>query len=273
MAVNETPWDDGEGPWIVRHPSGADGALADPDAEAEFAAQQVAGVPTRLQRSLELLRKASTRHRRLMERLVAAHEDERRSLSENLHDDTIQVISAVGMRLDALRGRIQDEEVVIELDKLQSVVRNAVRRLRHLVFELRPPELDQVGLLAALRLYLHENAEPEGPRYRLVDRLEHEPRGPTRLILYRFAQESLTNARKHARAGQVTVEIAGTADGYSLTVIDDGVGCSPDDALRPRPGHLGLAALRERAELSGGQLDVHSTPGVGTVVELQLPAG
>jgi signal transduction histidine kinase len=272
MALSRTRWDDGEGHRIVRSASGADGDLVDPVTGQQLAAERIAGAQTRLQRSLELLRKASARHRRLTARLLAAHEDERRSLSENLHDDTIQVMSAVGMRLDVLRGRIDDPDLVGELERLQSVVRNAVTRLRHLVFELRPPELDQVGLMAAVRMYLHQNAEPEGPRYRLVDRLEHEPRGPARLILYRFAQESLTNVRKHARAGHVTVEVASTADGYELTVVDDGVGCSPEEALRPRPGHLGLAAMRERAELAGGQLDVHSTPGVGTVVEIRLPA-
>lgn len=262
---------DGRIPRIVERPSGVGSEPIDLDARRRLAAERKVGTLTPLPKGVELLRRASARQRRLMARLVAAHENERRSLSENLHDDTIQVLSTVSLRLDALRERVEDEETAIELERLRTVVRKSVARLRHLVFELRPPQLDQAGLVAALRMYLHENASPDGPHYRLVDRLEHEPDDPARLILYRFAQESLTNVRKHANAERVTVEIAGTADGYSLTVVDDGTGCSPDDAVRPRPGHLGLAAIRERAELSGGELDIESAPGEGTVVELRLP--
>lgn len=225
-----------------------------------------------LRRSLELLREAAERQHRLMGQLLAAHEEERSRLSENIHDDTIQVITAIGLRLDVLRHRIGDPQAHEDIDKLQHVVRNAVGRLRHLVFELRPPELDGRGLVPALRTYLAQNADPEGPEYRIVDRLTREPPDPLRLTLYRMAQEALTNARKHSRATHVTVEVADSIDGYMLRVADDGVGCSPELALRPRPGHLGLAALRERAELVGGSLRVTSELDAGTSVEIRLPS-
>jgi PAS domain S-box-containing protein len=225
-----------------------------------------------LRRSLELLREASERQHRLMGQLVAAHEEERSRLSENIHDDTIQVITAIGLRLDVLRHRVADAEAVNDIERLQTVVRNAVDRLRHLVFELRPPELDGRGLVPALRTYLAQNTDPEGPRYRLVDRLSREPPDPLRLTLYRMAQEALTNARKHSGAANVTVEVADAIDGFVLRVVDDGVGCSPELALRPRPGHLGLAALRERAELVGGSLRVTSELDGGTSVEIRLPS-
>jgi signal transduction histidine kinase len=218
------------------------------------------------------LREATDRQHRLVARLVSAQEEERRSLSENLHDDTIQVISAIGFRLEALRYRLHDPQALADLDRLQTVVRNAVSRLRHLVFELRPPELDSAGLIHALRMYVSQNTDPDGPRHSLVDRIEREPPIPVRLKLYRMAQEALTNVRKHARAANATVEVASTEDGYLLRVVDDGVGCSPEDALRPRPGHLGLAAMRERAELAGGRLTFESVAGKGTAVEIRLPS-
>ena len=226
----------------------------------------------RLRHSLQLLSEASERQHRLMARLVAAQEEERSRLSENLHDDTIQVVTTLRLRLDVLRHRISDPEARQEIDRLQAVVRNAVARLRHLVFELRPPELHDKGLVPALRIYLEQNAEPGGPEYRLVHRLEREPTDPIRLTLYRMAQEALTNARKHANASRVTVELATTDEGYLLRVIDDGVGCSPDLALHPRPGHLGLAAMRERAELAGGSFRLTSGLDRGTAVEVRLPA-
>ena len=132
--------------------------------------------------------------------------------------------------------------------------------------------LDREGVAAALRVYLREAEEHAPTRYRLDDRLVAQPPEATRLILYRIAQEALTNVRKHAEARTATVTLAERGGGYFVRVSDDGIGFLAE-RLTGVPGHLGLASMRERAELAGGWLRVASELGRGTDVEFWIPAG
>jgi signal transduction histidine kinase len=209
--------------------------------------------------------------RELLSHLVAASEEERRRIAGDIHDDSIQAITAAGIRLDILRRSIDDPGQLELLGELERTIQLSISRLRHLLFELRPPALDNEGLSAALAMYLDEIEDENEISWRLDDRLTTQPPAETRVILYRIAQEALTNARKHAQPSTVTVHLGEVARGYLVKVIDDGVGFSPDGA-GPAPGHLGLAAMRERANLAGGSLRLESAPGEGTTVEVWIPA-
>jgi signal transduction histidine kinase len=202
--------------------------------------------------------------------LVEAQENERKRIAWDLHDDSIQVMTAVGLRLKALRRNVPDDpELASQLDELEEAVGEAIGRLRHLLIELRPVVLDRKGLTPALRAYL-DSLEEDGLSTVLTSRLGAEPRPETRAILYRLSQEALTNVRRHARASRVEVVLEERGGGYALQVRDDGAGFSTQQ--RGEPGHLGLVAMQERAEVFGGWCRIQSAPGAGTTVEVWVPS-
>ena len=234
--------------------------------------ESLAWVVARFTRSQEALLQAEEERRRLLSRLVSAQEEERRRIAEDIHDDPIQVMTVAGMRLQMLRRQLSGGKQAEALERLEVIVARAVERLRHLMFELRPYALDREGLGAALRLYLEEQSKEEGgPLFSLVDHLSEEPPPNTRVILYRVAQELLTNAKKHAGASHVEAVLEQREGAFVLRVIDDGTGFPPGDRAAPRPGHLGLAAIREHAEMGGGRFRIESVAGHGTKVEFSIP--
>ena len=223
-------------------------------------------------RLYENLRQMDATRRRLLARLVSAQEEERQGIANDIHDDSIQVMSAVGMRLYSLRKRLTDPEHLATLDEFAKTITEATRRLRSLMFELRPPALDREGLGPALRMYLEQNANGEGPSYELEDHLVSEPTPEIRAVVYRIVQEALTNIRKHARATRVQVLLEPMGVGVRVRVTDDGVGLPAGQSDRSAPGHMGFTAMRERAEMAAGWWRIDSTPGEGTVVEFWVPS-
>jgi signal transduction histidine kinase len=217
-----------------------------------------------------LLQMDATR-RRLLARLVRAQEEERQTIASDIHDDSIQVMTAVGMRLYSLRKRLTDEDQLAAVDEFARSITEATRRLRSLMFELRPPALDREGLGAALRLYIDQTTEEDGPTYDLDDRLVVEPSPEIRAVVYRIVQEALTNIRKHARARRVEILVESSEGGVRVRIRDDGVGLPPGQSDQSAPGHMGLNAMRERAEMAAGWWRIESAPARGTVVEFWVP--
>ncbi len=208
--------------------------------------------------------------RAVLRHVVSAGEKERRQLAADIHDDSIQVMTAAGMRLQILRRLLEEPKQLVALDELEETIRLAIARLRRLIFELRPPTLDEEGLGATLHMYLEEIADDAGAAFRFEGRLTNEPPEPSRTVLYRIAQEVLANARRHSGAGTFSVRLTERDGGYHVQIEDDGVGFTPNLA-DPGPGHLGLASIHERAELAGGWLRIESEPGQGTKVQYWLP--
>lgn len=205
--------------------------------------------------------------RRLLLRLVSAQEEERRRIAGALHDDQVQTLVSVARRLeDYLVTRSDPEERLTVRDILEDV-EGVVQRLRRLTFELRPVALEHLGLAAAIRASLDDDAEVFG--IRLDDRLPEEPPLETATTLFRIAQEALSNVRRHAHPEEVSITLRCEGGGYHLTVHDDGVGFEPSDG--EEPGHLGMISMRERAEMAGGWLEVASIPGDGTEVRAWVP--
>jgi signal transduction histidine kinase len=229
-----------------------------------------------LRESLERLRVLSEQRERLLRQLVTAQEEERRRVAADIHDDTIQTMVALGLRIELARRKAVDPGLREELDRTLETVRVATRGLRDLLFRLHPAALDRDGLQAALRAEVARRAEdPEDedePAIELTGSLEGEPGIETRTTLFRIAQEAIGNARRHAGARVVTVQLANAEGGIVLRVSDDGRGMDPDLVRHPRRGHLGLVAMRERAELAGGTFTVASEPGAGTTIEAWVPS-
>lgn len=230
---------------------------------------QVAERTRQLQESLSALQAADADRRRLLARLVQAQEDERHRLADDLHDDTIQVMTAVGLRLAILRGQVDSDGQVL-LDRLEHTVMAAIERLRKLVFELRPPALDREGLGAAVRVYAGETFD-ETTELVVYDRLDENPPVETRELLYRILQEALANTRKHAQARRIDVHIEPHHGGIRASVVDDGQGFDTRLLDTTRPGHLGINAMRERAEMAGGWCTIESTPSEGTSMVCWIP--
>jgi len=210
--------------------------------------------------------------RRLLSHLVHAQELERRRIAWDVHDDSIQSMVAVGMRLQLLAGRLPEEHRAM-LDKLDDAVRATISRLRTLVFQLRPTSIDRHGLVATLNDFLRDVVTGWG----VVPVLHHEelteePPTETAITIFRICQEAITNVRKHAGAGSLDIYLS-TMDGGTMTrVVDDGIGFSQPETPPEPMEHFGLIEMRERAETAGGWWTVVGSPEKGTTVEFWLPS-
>jgi signal transduction histidine kinase len=241
------------------------------EAGEEFDREHLRVLNRKLLDKIEELRALTDERRRLLADVVNAQESERARIATEIHDDSIQVMSAAGLRLDMLVDRIDDPEAREALTAIGDVVGRAVSRLRHLMFDLRPRALDTSGVATAIAAYLRETAV-EGPLdWQMQDRLSTPLDGESGVILYRIAQEAVRNARKHAGSADLEVVLDHRDGGVALEVRDDGAGCDVEEAMSYRPGHLGLVAMRERAEVAGGWMSFASSPGMGSTVTAWLP--
>jgi signal transduction histidine kinase len=219
-----------------------------------------------LDEHLATLRRMHHDRRRLIGQIVAAQEEERARWAKDLHDDPLHVMTAVSMRLEILRRHLHADELP-EFEELQKTVTEAVTRLRRTMFELRPLALDD-GLASAVNHYLFENDLIE--RGSVLDLFEIEPPPKTRTVLFRIAQEALTNVRKHGAGCRFEVVLSERDGGHMLEVGDDGPGFDPVRA-EAGPDHMGIASMRERAELAGGWFVIDGEPGAGSLLRAWIP--
>lgn len=211
--------------------------------------------------------------RGLLLHLHEAQEDERRRIAGALHDDTIQVLAAVNLRLHTVRrqlaGGASKLDVVTAIDNLDDAVRKATGRLRAALVDLDPPPVGDVGLERLITQHAQTAMQDSGAEWSVSVDTVAEPTDQVGRVLLRIAQEALTNVRKHSRATRVSVHV-GQVDGqFTVRIADDGVGLTwrPDDGR-----HLGLRSMVDRAESVGGWCHVGVAPGGGTVVEARVPA-
>ncbi|RME69840.1 MAG: hypothetical protein D6784_17745 [Chloroflexi bacterium] len=244
----------------------------------------IAGIAQQLGLSIEnarLYQEAQRREKLLQELLrqvVGAQEAERQRIARELHDATGQSLTAIALGLkgvEALLNRHSDPAVVAgQIRDLQQFSANALGELRHIISDLRPSQLDDLGLVAALRWYIQNferrTAIParfilQGEEKRLVSEYE--------TVLFRIAQEALTNIAKHAEATQVQVKLELLPRQVHLTIEDNGKGFNPEEILNQeeQPVGWGLVGMIERAQLLGGICSLTSAPGQGTCVQVSIP--
>ncbi len=220
-----------------------------------------------LRNVIQNLEEIDEQRQRLLEHVVRAAEDERTRIAHDIHDDPVQKMVALKMRLEMLRRQHPD---LSDVEESLEVMQLTIKSMRTLLFDLSPPTLEEEGLGSALT-YLLENSSSSFDWSVDDDEDYEEPSVRTSLILYRIAQEAFANARKHADAAHVRVTLQRRDDGTLMQIVDDGVGFKPQDAVVAAPGHLGLAAIRERAEMAGGWTKLWSLPGQGTTLDVWLP--
>lgn len=209
---------------------------------------------------------------RLSARMVRQHEDERRRLSRELHDETAQVFSAVKMQLESLRSSLAPQASA-RLDRLLALVDQGIASIRQVTSDLRPSLLDDLGLVPALRSLVTDFNERSGLRATLTAPDVLPSLAPDAdLALFRALQEALSNVTRHAGGQLVNVALA-VQDGHlSIVVRDDGPGfpVSRDGRLRETEGRMGLAGMRERLHAVGGTVSLHNAA-TGAEVTLRLP--
>lgn len=212
------------------------------------------------------------------ERVIRAQEEERRRVAREIHDGPAQAMANVVLRAEICERMLKAgrDEIAQELAHLKALVKESLRELRRIIFNLRPMTLDDLGLVPTLHRYLENLREQEGAPVEFCVAGE-EVRLPSvmEVALFRFVQEAVNNARKHAKAGriQVTLEYADDKD-VVVTVEDDGVGFELDalEAGLQRES-FGLMSMKERIELLDGEFSVSSSPGRGTRLVARVRRG
>ena len=221
--------------------------------------------------------KLQVAHRQLQTYTTQAEElavlRERNRLARDLHDSVTQSLYAVTLYADAvvrLLSSGQVDSAAGNVRKLRRTARDALGEMRLLIYELRPPILEQEGLVAAIETRLKAVEGRSGLEVQLNVEKEFTLPPGVQGGLYRIAQEALNNILKHARARNVTVSLRLAEDDKRviLEIADDGIGFDPA-AVRERGG-MGLRGMAERAEQLGGQLRIESEPGAGTIVQVQV---
>jgi len=221
--------------------------------------------PERMRIALE----ASNQELQAMGRqLFTAQEDERRAISRELHDDIGQAITAMKLSAHAAMGEDDGERRLEDLQALAETADTTLDKLRNLSTLLRPPQLDALGLEAALRWHAGILLRNSPVRLDLdIQPLRQRPEREVEQACFRIAQEGLTNVLRHAGARSVSVALADVDGAWlNLRIEDDGRGFEQADAQG-----LGLVIMRERAQGVGGQLRIDAVPGRGTRIHLQLP--
>ena len=206
--------------------------------------------------------------------IIDAQEAERARVSRDLHDDVGQALTSVLLGLRLLEGELgapRTAEVDQRIADLRELVSDALRRSRHLAFELRATVLDDLGLVPALERAVADVRDRTGLQVDMEVTLPDVRRlpAPIETVSYRVVQEALTNVVRHADATSVKVMLQMGAALLRVSVVDDGCGFE----VVEMPSRLGLVGIQERAELVDGAVEITSAPGAGTRIELEVPLG
>ncbi len=209
----------------------------------------------------------------LLRQLLAGQEIERRRLARELHDEIGQVLTVVSINLQGLKA-VCGEEAAARLDESMATVARAIEQVRDLSLSLRPAMLDDFGLATALKWYVERLPRGSFEVVLNVETSGERLPGDVEVACFRAVQEALTNAARHARARHVWVDLRQRDEEVELVVRDDGVGFDLAEARRRGVGglSLGLLGMQERIELLGGQFEIDTAPGRGTVLRIRLPA-
>lgn len=208
--------------------------------------------------------------------LIEAQEEERRRIARELHDQIGQVLTAVKMNLHTIQRVSEGGEALTHIKDNIEAVDEALRLVRDLSVDLRPPLLDDLGLVTALRWYIDRYAKRSGVVADLVIEMKDQNERFSRELetaCFRIAQEALTNVVRHARASCVLVRLVKEKHSLFLSVKDDGVGFDPESLRKraPRAATLGLLGMQERAHAAGGTVEIDSRASKGTEIRLRLP--
>jgi len=206
--------------------------------------------------------------------VLRAQEAERNHVARELHDSVTQILSCLKMKLQSLAPSEAEPEVRQTAVQARNLVGKCIEEVRRIAHHLMPSELDDLGLMPAIRTLCAEFRERSTIKLKLKHfRIPKDLSNDVKLALFRFVQEALTNAEKHAVARHITVEIVRKRSVIKASVLDDGKGFEPgfQSIKNPRKSGMGTANMRQRVAFVGGKFRIRSAPGRGTLIEAQIP--
>jgi signal transduction histidine kinase len=237
--------------------------------EAEAARQESQALLTELQEAHHQLQAYAAQ----AEELAATKE--RNHLARELHDSVTQTIFSITLTAKSARMLLERDQAqaALQLDHLQELAQGALAEMRALIFELRPPAVEDEGLVPALRKHMAAVKSRDGLVVELHVQgsgIEQRLSGDQQRRLFRIVQEALNNVVKYAQTDQAVVTLTMEDGRLLLSIEDEGIGFDPA-AIKPAQTRMGLASMRERAEMMGGTCEVDSRPGEGTRIRVEIP--
>jgi signal transduction histidine kinase/ligand-binding sensor domain-containing protein len=225
------------------------------------------------EKAREQLRRAYERLSLLTGRMDIAKEEERKRIARELHDDLGPALTAVIINLQLLPQSADEASMSRRIADTIDIADRLVQRVRDLSLDLRPPLLDELGLIPALKGYLEAQAERTGIEIEVVEETGAEGLLPeVEIAAFRVVQEAVTNVLRHAQAGRVTATIRRRRGRLEISVEDDGVGFDVPATLEAPAGKaLGLLGMQERVRMLEGEIEIESSPGRGTRIRVRVP--
>ncbi|MFW5943474.1 MAG: GAF domain-containing sensor histidine kinase [bacterium] len=237
--------------------------------------QKVARRTQQLQKAKEALAQKASQLQKLLSETVDVQERERQRIAHDMHDSTNQLLIGAMLELKSAHKRLANgdlDRAEESIKAVQEVLRRVEAETKRVIYHLRPPTLDALGLAPALRRHAEQfqrysgilcAVAVQGKPLRLPPKVE--------ISVYRLVQEALQNASMHAEAGEARVTVEFTPSRLRLTVADDGKGFDLQRVQQNNGGKLGLLGMRERTEALGGRLAIQTAPGQGTCIDLTIP--
>lgn len=220
---------------------------------------------------VDALRLLSEQRRMLLERLTSAQEDERRRIAVDVHDDHIQMLTAISLQVQLLREDLSTANLESELGEIADLLARGISRLRRFIFELYPDSLMTDGLASMLEDYVVATMTDAGISAAVDLKVTGEPERQAEILAFRILQEAITNIKKHAQATHMLLSATITDCGVRILVEDDGRGM--ENANVDRPTHIGIRTMRDRVNLAGGYLQIKRSTLGGTRVDYWIPSG
>lgn len=264
------------GSLVLAQPKSGDRILAADEFRLMVGIAQQLGLSIENARLYQEAQKREKMLAELLNQVVGAQEAERKRIARELHDATGQSLTAINLGLRGVENMLSRESPAMaqQISELRSYGTSALGELRQIIADLRPSQLDDLGLVAAVEWYVQEfekrygietEFEIEGEAVRLPSEYE--------TVLFRITQEALTNIAKHAQATQAQVKLQTSSSQISVSIRDNGCGFDSQNVLGEDGSHIGwgLRGIVERTLLLGGQYRIDSTPGQGTHIQVSIP--
>lgn len=207
-------------------------------------------------------------------RIIKAQEEERRRVAREIHDGPAQSLANIVLRLEIAEKllEIEPNKVKKEIHDLNNVVRENLKDIRRIIFDLRPMALDNLGIVETIKNYVKNYEKTYGIECELTIEGKEKPIKPSiEIAFFRIVQEGMTNVAKHAGSNKCRIFLRFSEDWLNAQIVDYGKGFDIEEVLNNPGEHFGLIGIRERIEMYSGKFSIQSAPGKGTIFEFGIP--